>query len=159
MLQAYGYYEYFNKQPPTILRAVATPRSASLTTFHHHVVFPFNTHVTTQHLMTLSYYKHIHVQYTPEKDDRVLDDPSRVGNRIDMGDCWREVEQIYRRVVSFDRSSPLFGQRSCLQSFSSGDYEVQSIRAILDEAFALHASDGWQAVGLGSWARPLPDRS
>ena len=158
MLQSYGYYEYFNKQPPTILRAVATPRSASLTTFHHHVVFPFNTHVADQHLITLSFYKHIHLQYTPAKDDRVLDDPTMVGNRIDMGDCWREVEQIYRRAVSFDRPR-LLGKRCRLQSFSSGDYEVESIRAILDEAFVLHARNGWVAVGPGSWVRPPPNPS
>ncbi|GAB7343030.1 hypothetical protein MBLNU457_g1118t1 [Dothideomycetes sp. NU457] len=151
MLQAYGGYEYFNKQPPTILRAVSTPRSPSLTSFTHNVIFPFNTHVDYPHLMSFSYYKHIHLQYAPGPDDKTLDEPKAVPNQIDLRDCWREIEQIYKRAVY--PPSPLFRVPSCVESFSSGDCHIASIKSLLDEAFALHVHDGWKADGPGRWVR------
>jgi len=153
MLNAYGGYEYFHKQAPTILRAVATPRSATLTSFSHQVLFPFNTHVGAQHLVSLSYYRHIHFEYAPRPDDNSLSDPNVVGNQIDLGDCWREIEQIYKRAVAVEPLSPLFRQGGCVESFSSGDYGIASIREILDQAFLVHARNGWKGDGQGKWVR------
>jgi len=151
MLEAYGGYEYFSKQPPTVLRAVSTPRSPSLTSFTHNVIFPFNTHVDYPHLMSFSYYKHIHLQYAPGPDDKTLDDPKAVPNRIDLRDCWREIEQIYKRAVY--PPSPLFRAPSCVESFSSGDCHIASVKSLLDEAFALHVHDGWKSDGPGRWSK------
>jgi len=153
MLQAYGGYEYFNKQPPTILRAVSTPRSASLISFTHNVIFPFNTHVESRHLLSFSYYKHIHMQYAPGEEDKTLDDPKAVPNQIDLRDCWREIEQMYKRAVAHSLASPLFRPGSCVESFSSGDYHIASIKKLLDEAFALHAHNGWETNGPGRWIK------
>lgn len=150
MLQAYSVYEYFHRVPPTILEGLVIPRSENITSFSDHVLFPFSTHIDALCLASLSAYRHVHFHFSPSPNLSVLDDPRIVG-KAELTDCWREMEQIYRRAVSFRPLSPLFSCWAALKTFSTGDYAVTSIRELLDDEFAKHAETGWRKTGDGVW--------
>ncbi|KAF2157248.1 hypothetical protein K461DRAFT_289583 [Myriangium duriaei CBS 260.36] len=150
MMQAYGVYEYFHKRPPTVLGGLCLPRGETIKAFSDCVLFPFSTHVDQLQLACLSAYRSVHFHFSPAPNERVLDDPRVVG-KADLSDCWREMEQIYKRAVSAQPLSPLFAPGAALREFSTGDYSVASIRELLDGEFAQHAAAGWRAVGEGRW--------
>ncbi|KAF2220792.1 hypothetical protein BDZ85DRAFT_265760 [Elsinoe ampelina] len=150
MLQAYGIYEYFHRQPPTILQGLILPRSEHLESMRLHCLFPFSSHVDELHVLSLTHYKHLHFHFSPCPNMSVLDDSSVVG-KADMADCWREMEQIYQMLCRHLLSA---GEVANLVEFSTGDYAVESIRRILEEGFLAVAAQGWSATGDGKWRRP-----
>ncbi|KAG8626403.1 hypothetical protein KVT40_005348 [Elsinoe batatas] len=150
MLQAYGIYEYFHRQPPTILQGLILPRSEHLESISLHCLFPFSSHVDELHVLSLTHYKRLHFHFSPCPNMSVLDDPSVVG-KADMADCWREMEQIYQMLC---RHLLTAGEMANMQQFSTGDYAVESIRRILDEGFESVADQGWSSTGDGKWTRP-----
>ncbi|PNS16571.1 Transmembrane protein 184 [Sphaceloma murrayae] len=149
MLQAYGQYEYFHRNPPTILAGLCLPRSECLESFSLHCLFPFNTHLDELQLLSLSHYKQLHFHFSPAPNMEILDDAKVLG-MADLVDCWREIEQIYQRIL---QQASLFGHDSRVCEFSTGDYTIDSIRTMLDGGFEKLAEHGWESSGPGSWAK------
>jgi len=164
LLRAYGTYEYHNLQPPSILPILALPRTHTLTTLTLSTLYPFTTNLSPQTLTNLCKYTCLDLTFTPQKGDTVLEDNSDILGRADLGDCWSEVEQIYRNLFLRHgdhgvHSSGLFWRTECrLNSFVSGDYGVESVRCILDEGFERLQQSGWyrdddgvKGKGWGKW--------
>jgi len=146
-LKAYGTYEYFLYDSPSILAGLLL-RYDKLASFHYVVLFPFNLHLHNKRVAMSC--KEVYFQFTPQPGDRTLDDPANIG-KADLGDCWSETEQLYYNVVNPDAPSRCLYWPCRMEKFSTGDYHIASIRKILDEGFEIHAHIGWQCVGHGTW--------
>ena len=155
-LSAYSIYEFFNQRSPSIYKSlIGYPHALrrcglrnTLDSIHLRVLFPFNSHVLSFEELSIGW-KHVAFTFAPRPGDNVLDDETRVG-KADLNDCWNEIEQIYTRAVHPTRS-PLWSLRSRIESFTTGDYAIASIRDILDKGFRDWGPNTWKMTRPGKW--------
>ncbi|GAB7350355.1 hypothetical protein MBLNU459_g0984t1 [Dothideomycetes sp. NU459] len=154
-IQAYSTYEYFHKEPPGILYPIAQAfeQRISIQAITYQAIFPFHDYLAaTVNLMSTGIIRHLSVKIAPGDNDDVLTDPTQVG-KADVTDCWGEVEQAYSYYMTSTadphNEHTHLTAHSNLETFSSGDCGIQSIRDLLQRSFQLHE---WEEIGEGKWA-------
>lgn len=152
-LQAYATYEYFHKQPPSILQSAFLDQfdlsNAHETTKSYHAVFPFKSYFDRFPSPTWQCGR-LCVTLAPSPDDKRLDDPDYIG-KVDLSDCWREIEQIYFRLTN--PMGPVFWcYNPYLRHFTSGDIGYEFVRELLDRQFEQLKPLGWEKTGEGTWS-------
>lgn len=151
-LQAYETYEYFHKEPPGIAYPIAqgfeVPMSIHSLTYH--AQFPLHDYLAAVvNLMSTGMIRNLHVQLAPDPHDDIFNNTSKV----DMNDCWSEVELVYRLLFTGTAAAPTpedshLAAHSNMTTFSSGDYRIESIKALLDSSFAALQ---WDSTRNGMW--------
>lgn len=154
-IQAYSTYEYFHKEPPGILYPIAQAfeQPISIQSITYQAVFPFHDYLAASiNLMSTGIVRHLDVKIAPGKEDNALNDPQQVG-KADVSDCWNEVEQAYSyyttSTADSDDEHMHLTAHSNLETFSSGDCGIQSIKELLQRSFQILE---WEEIGTGKWA-------
>ncbi|ETS81155.1 hypothetical protein PFICI_06157 [Pestalotiopsis fici W106-1] len=127
-IRAYHTYEYFLRQPPSMLSALLGtgeyPNNVALlpptiVDFNYIAVFPLASHI--QNLFAnLPKIERLFVQLTPRPSNQILQDKKAMRN-IDMADLWMERNTAYSHLFAELTQVDPQGNWGTLKVFESGD--------------------------------------
>ena len=89
------------------------------------------------------------VQLIPSLDSSVFADPERTA-RVNLEDCWLEVDTGYSLVV---HAVVEMGRKGCLRVFESRDWDVADMGVSLEAKVSEMAGGRWRGWGEGVWRR------
>lgn len=127
-IRAYHTYEYFLRQPPSMLSALLGtgeyPNNVALlpptiTDFNYIAVFPLASHVQSL-FADLPKIERLFIQLTPRPSNQVLQDKNAMRN-IDMADLWMERNTAYSHLFAELTQVDPRGHWGSLKVFESGD--------------------------------------
>ncbi|MCJ1367459.1 hypothetical protein MMC16_006592 [Acarospora aff. strigata] len=158
-LAAYRSYEYYLKTPPSILStrphnhisSSLLALSTTLKSLHFTCSFPFYSHTDDmlKYARLLPLLERLSVQLIPSLDSSVFADPERTA-RVNLEDCWLEVDTGYSLVV---HAVVEMGRKGCLRVFESRDWDVADMGVSLEAKVSEMAGGRWRGWGEGVWRR------
>jgi len=159
-LKAYSTYEFFLKQPPSILPdlvgAEAPPHKAlispTIRDMSYIGIFPMASHFSglTKHCPRLD---RLYVQLVPRND--ILDNEEKI-KQVDTNDLWMERNSCYALLMRELFHDPPTDNYQYLQIFESGDAADADAWHMAVE-FVKRAGVGWEVAGDGVFTRSLED--